>query len=166
MEYIEEIQEQVILVGVQLDENDNVKESLDELEELADTAGAQTVGKIIQNRETVHPGTYIGKGKIEEVRALMLATDATGIICDDELSPAQMNNLEHELECKVMDRTLLILDILQNMPPQVRVRSGRAGQPPLQSIQTGRTRCVFVQTWRRNRNPRSWREESWRATDV
>ncbi len=79
MEYIEEIQEQVILVGVQLDENDNVKESLDELEELADTAGAQTVGKIIQNRETVHPGTYIGKGKIEEVRALMLATDATGI---------------------------------------------------------------------------------------
>ena len=68
MEYIEEIQEQVILVGVQLDENDNVKESLDELEELADTAGAQTVGKIIQNRETVHPGTYIGKGKIEEVR--------------------------------------------------------------------------------------------------
>ena len=111
MEYIEEIQEQVILVGVQLDENDNVKESLDELEELADTAGAQTVGKIIQNRETVHPGTYIGKGKIEEVRALMLATDATGIICDDELSPAQMNNLEHELECKVMVRTLLILDI-------------------------------------------------------
>ena len=63
MEYIEEIQEQVILVGVQLDENDNVKESLDELEELADTAGAQTVGKIIQNRETVHPGTYIGKDR-------------------------------------------------------------------------------------------------------
>ena len=111
MEYIEEIQERVILVGVQLDENDNVKESLDELEELADTAGAITVGKIIQNRETVHPGTYIGKGKIDEVRSLMLATDATGIICDDELSPAQMNNLEHELECKVMDRTLLILDI-------------------------------------------------------
>ena len=75
MEYIEEIQERVILVGVQLDENDNVKESLDELEELADTAGAVTVGKIIQNRETVHPGTYIGKGKIEEVRALMLATE-------------------------------------------------------------------------------------------
>ena len=111
MEYIEEIQEQVILVGVQLDENDNVKESLDELEELADTAGAQTVGKIIQNRETVHPGTYIGKGKIEEVRALMLATDATGIICDDELTSVQLNHLEEELECKIVDRTLLILDI-------------------------------------------------------
>ncbi len=59
MEYIEEIQERVILVGVQLDENDNVKESLDELEELADTAGAVTVGKIIQNRETVHPGENV-----------------------------------------------------------------------------------------------------------
>ena len=111
MEYIEEIQEQVILVGVQLDENDNVKESLDELEELADTAGAQAVGKIIQNRETVHPGTYIGKGKIEEIALLMEELGATGIVCDDELSPAQLNNLEKELDCKVMDRTLIILDI-------------------------------------------------------
>lgn len=111
MEYFEELQERVILVGVQVSEGDDVTESLDELEELAETAGAVTVGKIVQNREAVHPGTYIGKGKIEEVRSLVLALDATGIICDDELSPAQMNNLERELECKVMDRTLLILDI-------------------------------------------------------
>lgn len=110
MEYINEIEERVILVGVQIGDEDT-QQSLDELEELADTAGAITAGKIIQSREAVHPGTYIGKGKIEEVRSLMLAVDATGIICDDELSPAQMNNLEHELECKVMDRTLLILDI-------------------------------------------------------
>lgn len=110
MEYINEIEERVILVGVQVGDEDT-QQSLDELEELADTAGAITAGKIIQSREVVHPGTYIGKGKIEEVRSLMLAVDATGIICDDELSPAQMNNLEHELECKVMDRTLLILDI-------------------------------------------------------
>lgn len=110
MEYINEIEERVILVGVQVGD-ENTQQSLDELEELADTAGAITAGKIIQSREAVHPGTYIGKGKIEEVRSLMLAVDATGIICDDELSPAQMNNLEHELECKVMDRTLLILDI-------------------------------------------------------
>ena len=110
MEYINEIEERVILVGVQVGDEDT-QQSLDELEELADTAGAITAGKIIQSREAVHPGTYIGKGKIEEVRSLMLAVDATGIICDDELSPAQMNNLEHELECKVMDRTLLILDI-------------------------------------------------------
>lgn len=110
MEYINEIEERVILIGVQVGDEDT-QQSLDELEELADTAGAITAGKIIQSREAVHPGTYIGKGKIEEVRSLMLAVDATGIICDDELSPAQMNNLEHELECKVMDRTLLILDI-------------------------------------------------------
>ena len=110
MEYINEIEERVILVVVQVGDEDT-QQSLDELEELADTAGAITAGKIIQSREAVHPGTYIGKGKIEEVRSLMLAVDATGIICDDELSPAQMNNLEHELECKVMDRTLLILDI-------------------------------------------------------
>lgn len=111
MEYFGEIEERVILVGVQVNENEDTYESLEELEELAHTAGAVTVGKIVQNREAVHPGTYIGKGKIEEVRSLMYAMDATGIICDDELSPAQMNNLEHELECKVMDRTLLILDI-------------------------------------------------------
>lgn len=106
-----EIEERVILIGVQTEAGENVEASLDELEELAQTAGALTVGKVIQNREAVHPGTYIGKGKIQEVRSLLTALDANGIICDDELSPSQMNNLERELECKVMDRTLLILDI-------------------------------------------------------
>lgn len=103
--------ERVILIGVQTDQYDDVASSLDELEELANTAGAVTVAKVIQNRESVHPGTYIGKGKIEEVSALLGALDANGVICDDELSPAQLNNLERELDCKVMDRTLLILDI-------------------------------------------------------
>lgn len=111
MEYLKEIEERVVLVGVQMNDNEDTQESLEELSELAGTAGAETVGMIIQNRENVHPGTYIGKGKIEEVRTLVLAMDATGVICDDELSPAQLNNLERELECKVMDRTLLILDI-------------------------------------------------------
>ena len=106
-----EIEERVILIGVQTEQDEDVAASLDELEELAATAGAVTVGKVIQNREAVHPGTYIGKGKIEEVAALLAAYDANGVICDDELSPAQMNNLERELGCKVMDRTLLILDI-------------------------------------------------------
>lgn len=106
-----EIEERVILIGVQTEQDEDIGASLDELEELAATAGAVTVGKVIQNREAVHPGTYIGKGKIEEVAALLAAYDANGVICDDELSPAQMNNLERELDCKVMDRTLLILDI-------------------------------------------------------
>ena len=105
------VEERVILVGIQTSGDEDVQASLDELEDLAETAGALTVAKMIQNREAVHPGTYIGKGKIEEVRQTALALGATGIICDDELSPAQLNNLEQELDLKVMDRTLVILDI-------------------------------------------------------
>lgn len=103
---METLVEKVILVGVCCGE-----ESLDELEELAGTAGAVTVGRLVQSREQAHPGTYIGKGKIEELKDRIFELDATGIICDDELSPAQFRNLEQELEVKVMDRTLLILDI-------------------------------------------------------
>ena len=108
---IREIEERVILVGVSTREGDDTEASLDELEELADTAGAATLEKIIQNRESVHPGTYLGKGKIEEVRERIEELGATGVICDDELSPAQMRNLEEALETKVMDRTMVILDI-------------------------------------------------------
>lgn len=108
---LKEMEERVILVGVQESFSVDMDESLDELEELAETAGAKVVGRIIQNREKIHPGTYIGKGKIEEVARALEELDATGIICDDELSPAQLNNLERELDCKVMDRTLVILDI-------------------------------------------------------
>ena len=75
------------------------------------TAGAEAVGRVIQKRELVHPGTYVGKGKIEEIRELLWELDATGIVCDDELSPAQMNNLTDILDVKVMDRTMVILDI-------------------------------------------------------
>ncbi len=111
MEYIEEVQERVILIGVQESGAEDTEESLEELSELASTAGAVTVAKVIQKLEKIHPGTYIGKGKIEEVKNLLLAVDGNAVICDDELTPAQMNNLERELDCKVMDRTLLILDI-------------------------------------------------------
>ena len=107
----EQILERVILIGVALGEDRSTEDSLSELAELAKTAGAVVAGMVIQHRESLHPGTYIGKGKILEIRELMEAVDATGIICDDELSPAQMNNLQQALECKVMDRTLLILDI-------------------------------------------------------
>lgn len=107
----EEKKERVILVGVRVSENDDTDISLLELEELVRTAGAEAVGTVVQNREAVHPGTYIGKGKIDEVKEQMILLSADGIICDDELSPAQMKNLEDALECKVMDRTMLILDI-------------------------------------------------------
>ena len=103
--------EKVILVGVSVEENDDTEKSLDELEELARTAGAVTVGRVIQKREQIHPGTYVGKGKIDEIKELLWETEATGIICDDELSPAQLGNLQDALDTKVMDRTLIILDI-------------------------------------------------------
>lgn len=103
--------ERVLLVGVSTFGQELTKSSLDELSELAKTAGAETAGRIIQNREQVHPGTYVGKGKIQEIKDMLWETEATGIVCDDELSPAQMKNLQDELDVKVMDRTLLILDI-------------------------------------------------------
>ena len=108
---MDEIKERVILVAVDTDGSDQAERSLDELGELAKTAGAEVVGRMIQPRENIHPGTYIGKGKILELKELLWETHGTGIICDDELTSVQMGNLEAELDCKIMDRTLLILDI-------------------------------------------------------
>ena len=108
---LKEKQERVILVGVSTSDQDDTLKSLEELAELAATAGAETAGMVVQNREQMHPGTYVGKGKIEEIKDLLWEMDATGIICDDELSPVQMKNLQELLDTKVMDRTLVILDI-------------------------------------------------------
>ncbi len=103
--------EKVILIGVSTNDNDDTEESLLELKDLVKTAGAKTVATVIQNREAVHSGTYIGKGKIEEIKVLIDELGATGVVCDDELSPAQLMNLRDLLDTKVMDRTLVILDI-------------------------------------------------------
>lgn len=108
---IEEIQEKVILVGVSEQDGDDAEDSVAELAELAKTAGAVVVGTLIQKREQIHPGTYVGTGKVQEIAELIDACGATGIICDDELTPAQLKNLEQALDTKVMDRTLIILDI-------------------------------------------------------
>ena len=106
-----ELQERVILVGVSQQDGDDTFDSITELEELVRTAGARAVATVIQNRQLIHPGTYVGTGKVEEIRQMILTEDATGIVCDDELSPAQLKNLEDLLHTKVMDRTLIILDI-------------------------------------------------------
>lgn len=103
--------EQVILVGVSLQDGDGTQESLAELAELASTAGAKSIGTFVQQREQIHPGTYLGKGKLQELAELIEEMGATGIICDDELSPAQLRNMEEVLDTKIMDRTLIILDI-------------------------------------------------------
>ncbi|MFQ9511991.1 MAG: GTPase HflX, partial [Lachnospiraceae bacterium] len=108
---LNEKQERLILVGVSTGKNDDTAESLEELEELVETAHAIAVGKVIQNLDRQNSATYVGKGKIEEIREMALQLDATGVVCDDELSPAQLRNLEDALQMKVMDRTLVILDI-------------------------------------------------------
>ena len=109
--YTEEKAERLLLVGVAVSNEQAVRESLDELEELAQTAGAETICTVIQNREAIHPGTYVGKGKIEEIAMLVEENDIDTVVCDDELSPAQIKNLELALQTKVIDRTIMILDI-------------------------------------------------------
>ncbi len=105
------VEERVLLIGIGTGEGDDVESSLAELAQLVETAGAVTVGQVVQNRESVHPATYLGKGKLEEVKWQIWETEATGVVCDDELSPAQLRNLEKALETKIMDRTMVILDI-------------------------------------------------------
>ena len=106
-----EQQERVILFAASTNDSDDTEESVEELKELVKTAGAETVGTVIQNRENIHPGTYLGKGKIQELKEMVWESGATGVVCDDELSPAQLKNLEDALDTKVMDRTMIILDI-------------------------------------------------------
>ena len=108
---VEQETERVILVGVSQQDGDDAEDSVAELAELVETAGAVVVGTLIQKRENIHPGTYVGTGKVFELEELIEQTGATGIVCDDELSPAQLKNLEEALKTKVMDRTLIILDI-------------------------------------------------------
>ncbi len=132
----EEEKERVILVAVDVEDGTDVEDSLDELNELAETAGAVAVGRLIQKREAVHAGTYIGKGKIADLKEMAEQNQADAIVCDDELSPAQITNLQEMLQTKVIDRTVLILDIfakhaktsegkLQVELAQLRYRSSR-----------------------------------------
>jgi GTP-binding protein HflX len=110
---VDAVEERCILVGVITSETSEevAQEHLDELEFLAETAGAITVEKFFQKLPYPNPRTYVGTGKLEEIKQYMKALDIELIIFDDELSPSQLRNIERELECKVLDRTILILDI-------------------------------------------------------
>jgi GTP-binding protein HflX len=107
------IREKIVLVGVTLDghDDDETQESLDELERLVDTAGADVVARLTQRRHAPDPATYIGKGKVEELKATCLAVDADTVVFDNELAPAQQFNLEKTLGRTAIDRTAVILDI-------------------------------------------------------
>ncbi|MDL2238597.1 GTPase HflX [Bacteroidales bacterium OttesenSCG-928-K22] len=102
-----------ILVAVISQKNtfEEVKEYLDELSFLYETAGGTEVARVYQKLEFPNPKTYVGKGKIEEIKNLCIEKEANTVIFDDELSPSQLRNIENELQCKILDRTSLILDI-------------------------------------------------------
>jgi GTP-binding protein HflX len=102
------VRERAVLVGLG---NGLEEDSLNELAALAQAAGAEPVGRVVQSRSTPDPATFVGKGKIAQIHDLVHSTDADAIILDDELSPGQLRNLEERLKTKVLDRTALILDI-------------------------------------------------------
>ena len=109
----EAISEKVVLIGVitQLQDQSQSKEYLDELEFLTNTAGGVAVKRFVQKLEKPHPKTFLGAGKLEEVRSHINSNGVGTAIFDDELSPAQLRNIEKILDCKILDRTNLILDI-------------------------------------------------------
>jgi len=116
--------ERVFLVGVELKstQGGSTRETLDELSELVETAGGVVTGEGVQKLDTANPGTYIGKGKAEEFAAWCKENQVDTIVFDDELTPGQSRNLEKIFECKVLDRTALILDIFAQ---RARTREGK-----------------------------------------
>lgn len=158
---VKEEAEQVIMVGVSVEDGDDAMDSLDELEELLRTAGAEVAGTVLQNREMIHPGTYVGKGKVEEIRRMLAATGADGIVCDDELTSVQYRNLEDLLGVKVMDRTMVILDIFarhaKSSEGKIQVELGSAS---LRAFQTDRKGTGAFAAGRRHRDPGAGREKA------
>jgi GTP-binding protein HflX len=110
---VDAVEESCVLVGVITSDisEETAQEHLDELEFLAETAGAIAIEKFTQKLPYPNPRTYVGTGKLEEIKLYIKATDVELVIFDDELSPSQLRNIERELQCKVLDRTILILDI-------------------------------------------------------
>jgi len=108
---MDELNERAIIVGVNLKKDEHFEYGLEELHNLAEALNVEVVGEVTQNLDRVNPATYVGKGKMEEIQAFFEEADANLVIFNDELSPSQIRNLEATLECKVIDRTMLILDI-------------------------------------------------------
>lgn len=108
---MEELIERAIVVGVNLNKDEHFEYGLEELHNLAEALNVEVVGEVTQNLERAHPAHYVGKGKIDEIKVFFEEADANLVIFNDELSPSQIRNLEAALDCKVIDRTMLILDI-------------------------------------------------------
>lgn len=108
---MEQLQQKAVLVGVNLNHQKDFEYSMEELANLAEACDIEVVATLTQNLVKINSSHYIGTGKIEEVRALLEANDGNLVIFNDELSPSQIRNLEADLDCKIIDRTILILDI-------------------------------------------------------
>lgn len=108
---MDELQEKAVIVGVQLQKDLHFAYGMEELHNLAEACNVEVVGEITQNLDRINPSHYVGSGKVEEIKAFYEEADANLVIFNDELSPSQIRNLEEDLECKVIDRTMLILDI-------------------------------------------------------
>lgn len=113
--------EKAVLVGHAGRDKEHLDRSMEELALLADTANAKVLGSLVQRRGSLHPATFIGKGKIDELKALLESTGAEMVIFDDDLSPAQVRNLEKATNCKVIDRSELILDIFARRARTARI---------------------------------------------
>ncbi len=111
---MEQLREQAVIVGIQLNNRTNFASAMEELRSLADACQIEVVGELTQKAERVNPSLYMGSGKIQELKELMTTCEATVAIFNDELSPSQIRNLEKELDCRVIDRTILILDIFSS----------------------------------------------------
>ena len=153
-------QEKVILVAAATEEIEKAERSLDELGELVKTAGAEVCGRMIQARDMIHTGTYIGSGKLDELKWLVWEKEADGIVCDDELSPVQLKNLEEALDCKIMDRTLVILDIFAASVHKRGEDPGGAGTAKIPAVPSDRPGKESFQAWRRYRDERAGRKET------
>lgn len=105
------LQEKAVIVGVQLQKDLHFTYGMEELRNLAEACNVDVAGEITQNLDRINPSHYVGSGKVEEIKAFYEEADANLVIFNDELSPSQIRNLEEDLECKVIDRTMLILDI-------------------------------------------------------
>lgn len=108
---MDELQERAVIVGVQLQKDLHFTYGMEELHNLAEACNVEVVGEVTQNLDRINPSHYVGSGKVEEIKAFYEEADANLVIFNDELSPSQIRNLEEDLECKVIDRTMLILDI-------------------------------------------------------
>jgi GTP-binding protein HflX len=163
IDYTIKVIEKAVLIGLITPTQNEEKsgEYLDELEFLTLTAGGEAVKRFVQKLDFPNPKTFLGTGKLDEVKNYIKDHDIGTVIFDDELTPAQLRNIEKELECKVLDRTNLILDIFaQRATTSYAVTQVELAQYQYLLPRLTRNVDAFGTSKRRNRVERSWRNRN------